>query len=290
MSTALWEQYIFSKPYFDPRGLIVAVEGARPVGFVHAAFGPTAAGDRLDPARGVICRLFVGPHVDRGIIMTELLAAAEHYLESHQAREAVVGNSDPNGPFYLGLYGSSRLAGLLQSDAAQVEYFLNAGYQSVGQRVVLQRSLTGFRPPVDRDQVRHRKLHDIIRQDDPLAATWWESCATSHLERYSFNLVPKVGGPVVATAMAAHIPSLSMAWGARMAGFEDVAALSDAWHNGAALLLIAEAMKTMQSQGVALMEAVIDDPASPLGCVLTALGFREVDRGLMLRKSLSNPS
>ena len=41
MTAALLEELVLSKPYFDPQGLIVATDGNHPVGFAHAAFGPT---------------------------------------------------------------------------------------------------------------------------------------------------------------------------------------------------------------------------------------------------------
>src|ERR671938_100354 len=34
------EYFLFAKPYFDPDGLIVALEGSEVVGFAHAGFGP----------------------------------------------------------------------------------------------------------------------------------------------------------------------------------------------------------------------------------------------------------
>ena len=43
MTSALLEACVFSKPYFDREGLLVAVDGARVVGFAHAGFGPNAA-------------------------------------------------------------------------------------------------------------------------------------------------------------------------------------------------------------------------------------------------------
>jgi hypothetical protein len=286
MSAAMWEQCVLAKPYFDAQGLIVAADGARPIGFVHAGFGPTENGDQLNPCRGVICRLLVGPHEDRPVIMSELLSAAEHYLARLGAREAVAGNVDPLGPFYLGLYGSSRMAGVLKSDPDQLSFYEQHGYVAVGECVVLQRSLSGYRCPVDRDQMKHRRLYDITAYDDPLGQTWWEACSTSHLERNSFQLAPKCGGAVVASAVTAHLEPLGRAWGVQAAGFEHVAALAEAWQNGTAQLLLAEAMKALACQGVMLMEAVVDDLASPLGRVLTMLGFKEVDRGVILRKEL----
>lgn len=287
MSAALWEQYILAKTYFDPAGLIVATENARPIGFVHAGFGPVATGEQLDRSQGVICQLMAFSHADQGEILSELLSAAEDYLTRSGSRSSLAGNADRLGPFYLGLYGSSRLVGVLQSDQVRLAFLQAAGYQNVGQKSVLQRSLVGFRPPVDRDQVKHRKLHEMIIQHDPVARDWWEACATSHEERMSFELVPKCGGPVIAAATTTQLHALSCAWGVNAAGFEEVAAMTDAWLNGSALCLLAETMRTLQCQGVMLMEAVVDDLTSPLGKVLLALGFKEVDRGLVLRKELA---
>ena len=41
------ERFAYSKPFFDPDGLIVAVDGEQRVGFVHAGFGPN--GDQNGP-------------------------------------------------------------------------------------------------------------------------------------------------------------------------------------------------------------------------------------------------
>jgi hypothetical protein len=107
------------------------------------------------------------------------------------------------------------------------------------------------------------------------------------LERNSFQLTPKCGGVPVAAAVTAHMQPLGRAWGVQTAGFESVTALSEAWQDGTALLLVAEAIKALQCQGVMLMEAVVDDLQSPLAKILAALGFKEVDRGVILKKQLT---
>ncbi|MCA9020394.1 MAG: hypothetical protein KDA74_09650 [Planctomycetaceae bacterium] len=48
LSIDAFEVLIFSQPYFDPNGLIVAVEEGEVVGFVLAGFGPNKAGSALD--------------------------------------------------------------------------------------------------------------------------------------------------------------------------------------------------------------------------------------------------
>jgi hypothetical protein len=287
MSAALWEECVLSKTYFDAEGLIVATDGARPIGFVHAAFGPTENETELEHAHGVISRLLVGPHADRGAVMSELLSAGEHYLFQSGAADAAVGNVDPLGPFYLGLYGSSLQVGVLKSDQAQLDFYRQHDYQPAGERIVLQKSLSGYRCPVDRDQVKHRKLYEILESQDALGQTWWEACTTSHLERNSFQLTPKCGGVPVAAAVTAHMQPLGRAWGVQTAGFESVTALSESWQNGTALLLVAEAIKALHCQGVMLMEAVVEDTDSPLRKILSTLGFKEVDRGVILKKQLT---
>jgi hypothetical protein len=42
------ESYTLSKLYFDPQGLILAEEGGRLLGFVHAGFGSDATGAGID--------------------------------------------------------------------------------------------------------------------------------------------------------------------------------------------------------------------------------------------------
>jgi hypothetical protein len=48
----LLEMGVFSKMAFDRQGLIVAERDGKPIGFVHASFGPDEAGRRLDTSLG----------------------------------------------------------------------------------------------------------------------------------------------------------------------------------------------------------------------------------------------
>ena len=67
-SSAPLDAWVFSKPYFDPAGLILAVDDGNPVGFVHAGFGPNEQQSGLDRRRGVMCILAVVPtHRKHGV-------------------------------------------------------------------------------------------------------------------------------------------------------------------------------------------------------------------------------
>ncbi len=80
MTPVVLEDTVLSKPFFDREGLIVATDDQRPVGFVHAGFGPNAAGTALDPPIGATCMLMVSHHDQRTDIAEQLLRHSEAYL------------------------------------------------------------------------------------------------------------------------------------------------------------------------------------------------------------------
>ena len=71
----LLEQFVFSKPYFDPAGLIVALRDGRPVGFVHAGFGPNDEGTALSTEMGTTYLLMLEGGVNDAALADELLGA-----------------------------------------------------------------------------------------------------------------------------------------------------------------------------------------------------------------------
>src|SRR5260221_1751195 len=74
------ETWLFSKPYFDPAGLILAWEGPEAVGFAHAGFGPAEDRQSLSHRVGVVCAIAVrSSHRGRGI-GSELFRRSEEYL------------------------------------------------------------------------------------------------------------------------------------------------------------------------------------------------------------------
>jgi hypothetical protein len=288
MSATVWEQYVLGKTYFDPHGLIVATDGARPIGFVHAGFGPTQDLGALEYSRGVLCRLMTTSHPDRGVVASELLAAAEDYLARRGAQSVVVDHLTGLGPFYLGLYGSASLAGVVASDAALLETLGLHGYVPAEPQFIVQRNLAGFRPPMDRDQLRLRRLLEVRERHDPVATSWWEACATSHLERTLFEIAPRGGGTPQAAVLINHLPLFGQIWGVQSAGIEHVSASAEAWQNGLVTMLVADSLKALSAQGTMLVEAVVEGTLSPLAGVLRALGFSDAERGIPMYKSLGN--
>ena len=125
MTLELLSQLVLAKPYFDREGLIVALEDDKPVGFVHAGFGPSD--DRREPSYevGVVCMLMVHPHDEEVAIRDDLLSRAEQYLADRGARTILGGAGGSYRPFYLGLYGGSDMPGVLDEDRPTRQAYLN---------------------------------------------------------------------------------------------------------------------------------------------------------------------
>jgi len=155
MTSAALEAAVFSKPYFDRHGLLVARDGDRLLGFAHAAFGPSADRSTLDTSVGTTLLVVVPPHERQAEIEDGLLAASEDHLRSRGATTILGGGSSDLGGFYLGLYGGSDLPGILDSSPRMQAIFRRAGYREVGRIAVLRRTLAGFRP-------RYRSLEALL--------------------------------------------------------------------------------------------------------------------------------
>src|SRR4051812_14861760 len=123
------EFHVYAKPYFDPAGLILAVDEGVPVGFAHAGFGPTPTQSAVGTEAGVICAIAVRPSHRRRGIGTELLRRTEAYLQVRGARAMQAGQRWPLNPFYLGLYGGSDLPGFLASDTDAEPFLTRQGYR-----------------------------------------------------------------------------------------------------------------------------------------------------------------
>lgn len=287
MSPALLEQHVFSKPYFDRRGLLIAVENDRPIGFVHGGFGPSADGGDLDYSTGVVCLLMVAPRDDRQQVAQGLLEQCEEYLLHRGAQLLYGGGATPLAPFYLGLYGGSELPGTLASDTSTLELFLAQGYQEVDRRLVLHRELAGFRPAVSRQQMQVRRSYKVETLLDPPHADWWEACTLGHAERTRFVLTSRRDDEALGGVTFWNMEPLSTGWGVHASGLVNFEIAADLRRQGLGTFLIGEALRQLSAQGVALVETqVAHDNAAAL-CFFQNTGFKQVDAGLVLRKDVS---
>ena len=289
MSTRILEQLVFSKPYFDRHGLIVATEDERPIGFAHAGFGPSTDGQSLDSKIGATCMLMVLPHALRDDVSKELLHHSEEYLRRHGAQVQYSISFSNVSPFYLGLYGGAQMSGVLQSDGHLQSVFHEAGYKELERRTILGRDLTGFHPKVDRQQILLRRSHVIEATLDPPVSNWWQACTIGQTERIRFHLYRREGGDAIGDATFWSIEPLASSWGIQAGGLMHVEILSKFQRQGLGTFLLSESLRRLYEQGSTLIEAHVSRDNAPAWELLQKLAFKEVEYGQVLVKH-SNPS
>jgi len=287
MSTAVFEKHVLSKQYFDRHGLIVAVENDQPIGFAHAGFGPDESRNQLNVEIGVTCLLMVVPHPKRDLIGIELLHRCESYLIKRGARQLRGGCDGLLNPFYLGLYGGTRLPGILVTDTLSTMAFQAAGYQEVACNVILDRDLSGFRPMVDRRQMQLRRNSSIEVVFDPPAENWWESCTLGHISRTRFDICPRDGGQPCGNATFWDIEPLSGSWGVQAVGLIDLHVVDRHRRKGVATHLIGESLRQLHSHGAGLVGEQVEEENMVARKLFGNLGFSEIDRGIVFEKVIS---
>jgi GNAT superfamily N-acetyltransferase len=284
VTAGLLEQLVFSKPYFEPAGLIVALCDNVPVGFAHAGFGANDDSSGLSTDMGTTYQLLMRAEYRDGALAAELLARAENYLRERGAKIIYGGGIRPLNGYYLGLYGGSELPGILIGDTPFSEACLQNGYREIDRVMIVQLELAGFRPPVGRTLRQLRREMNCQEIHSPPARTWWEACTTGAFERVRFMLTRPSSCEPVADVWFWDVEPLSTVWGAPAAGMFDLHVATGQRRRGMALFLLGEALDRLRNRGVLLVEAQTMKHNVPALALYEKLGFRKVDEGVVYRK------
>ena len=283
MTSALLEACVFSKPYFEREGLIVALDGERMVGFAHAGFGANADRSGVDRAIGTTMLVVTVPHADEAATAAGLLARTEDYLRRRGVAAPRGGGSATIGGFYLGLYGGAGLPGILDSSAGMQDVFRRAGYAEVERVAVLRRPLAGFRPPVNRLQMAIRRATTLRVIDEPARRSWWEAATTTGiaLRRYELR---NASEELLGSGTFWDMQPIASAWGVAAAGLLHVDIEGARRRQGLASYLVAEALHDLAQEGVTVVEAQVVETNAPAVSLFEKLGFTVADRGTLFSR------
>lgn len=284
VSAPLLEHAVFSKMHFDREGFIVATLDDKPVGFVHAGFGPTEDGMGIDKSLGTTHMMMLrGGHEDLGLA-DQLLEASENYLRANGATVFYVGGIQPLNSFYLGLYGGSEIPGVMECNELLRECCNRRGYRESCQVTILQCDLARFRPPLSR---KVRKLKRLVRLEetlDPVSRDWWEACVWGSQQRDCFHLVDPTQDRKVASVSFWDIQPLSTCWGICTAGMFDLYVDPEFRRQGLATYILAESFRKLRHRGVVTVEAQTMSTNEAAIAFYRQQSFEEVDRGMVFRK------
>jgi ribosomal protein S18 acetylase RimI-like enzyme len=275
---AALEFHVFSKPYFDPAGLILAVDEGRPIGFVHAGFGPDRQGSALCTDVGVTCALGVRLTHQRRGIGCELLRRSESYLQGRGVRELRAGPRWPFDPFYFGLYGGSDVPGFLVSDRAAEPFLLRNGYVVQDTTLVLQRRLDAPIAMIDSRFPALRRQFDLHTMPRAGKSTWWQESVLGPIEILEFRLQDKVSG-----RMAGHVDLWEMegfrwCWNESPIGLWHVEVNEDQRRQGIGKFIVSHVLRWLQEQYFSLAEVQVPQANEAALGLFKSVGFQQVDK------------
>lgn len=285
VSVDLLEQLVFGKVYFDYEGMILAWDDGRPVGFAHAAFGPSCERDHVSTETGVTCVVMVRPDCNESEVAAGLLDRCEDYLRRHGAKVLYGGAACPVNPFYLGLYGGCRLPGVLDADKVVQDLYRARGYHETDRTLIYRRTLGDFRPLVDRQQIQWRRTTAVRVEMDPPSRDWWEACTEGNFDVIRFELIPRSGGEPIAAADFRLIDSMT---GGRSVGLLEAEVDPAQRRRGAATHLLGEGFRHLARQGITTVEAQTTEGNTPGVRLLEKLGMKLAARGAVFRKELGD--
>jgi ribosomal protein S18 acetylase RimI-like enzyme len=282
------ERHAFSKPYFDPAGLIVAVEKGVCVGFAHAGFGPNSTEAALSFTSGITCLIAVRPAQRRRGIGSELLSRCETYLRQRGARMLWAGPMRPLNPFYFGLYGGSDLPGFLASDAAAAPFLAARGYQPEDTCLVFQRRVDQALDVIDGRFPALRRRFEVKVEPAAGRRTWWYECTRGPVELIEFRLVETLTGQVAARTEVWEMDLFSWRWGLPAVGIVDLAVREDLRRQGLGKFLLALLLRYLQEQYFGVVEVQTMERNHAAVSLYHALGFEQVDLGGVYRLTKAN--
>ena len=285
-SANLFEHAIFSKPYFDPKGLIIAEEDGRVIGFVHAGLGPNAAETDLAIDPGIICAIAVRSEHRRHGIGSELLRQAEEYLRKLGSTQFMAGGMRPQNPFYFGIYGGSDSPGFLASDPGAGPFFEHHGYQGVNACLIYEMNLDQYDPPADSRFLNLRRKYDVQLLPQPELTSWWQDCVLGQVEPVEFRLTDKLSGIPEARILAWEMSSLRQP-SPPSAGLLDINVRADVQRQGLARFLLSQMFRYIQEQYFRMVEVHIPEANDGAIALFHGLGFDKVDVGRSYRRGAS---
>jgi ribosomal protein S18 acetylase RimI-like enzyme len=288
VSTAMLEQFVFGKLYFDYRGMVLAFAGQEPVGLGHAAFGPNPLRSGISEKTGVISLLLVRPEYEQGEVAGELLTRCEAYLFDRGAEAIFAGATRPIAPFYWGLCAGAEVPGVPDCDVPAADLYRARGYRAIEHTMVLRRGLETLELPMGRQELQYRRHLVVQVIVDPPSRDFWEASTMGELLLTRFELVPRGGSPV------GHMLVRTMEWSDGLgtvpgAGLIELGVDQAHRRKGLATFLLKECLRWLADQRALSAEVQLREEDAPVIRMYQKLGFAEVGRGTVFRKDLGGP-
>jgi hypothetical protein len=265
---SMLEDNIFTKPFFDPQGFMIAEDidleqgDSRLLGFAHASFGPNSSKSDIDRKNGIISQVSVWSDsnqadVSRSKIASELLRHCEQYLVGQGAETIQGGEFRKNYPFYIGLYGGSEPPGVLESDSLMRNVLKESGFQKQIRTTKYAINLRDYHIVQGSrfDALEHEEIQ-VDRFIDPILK-WWSLWTVLHGESLYFVFRPRnLRKKLIGTVM---LRPMKMTDEGPIYGLLDVRVYQHFRHQSWGVFMLDHVFRELRRGGVSRIEAWCSD-------------------------------
>lgn len=286
---SVFETHIFSKPWFVPRSLVLAIDGdtisETLVGAAFASFSLAEKCYEVQTKQGAVPLVMVHPRYRRQHIGSALLRHAEGYLAERGATEIEAGASLDRSPFLWGMLGGSAPAGVLQSDYAAEAFLLSHGYRPRDRSIVLTRPLDKAVPMGDNRFPGLRRRFSL-NYHPRLITNWKEEAVEGSQEPVFFDLMETAVDRQVAQVRGWDMSLFSLRTKAAQAGLYGLQVKPEGRGQGLGKYLLCLVLQHLQEQLYGLVEAVVPDDNQTVRGLFDRLGFTASDQGCTYIKQI----
>jgi len=245
-------------------------------------------------SRGVIWIIAMGccckPAVCPATVVGALIESCLDYLKTHGAVRCYAASRFPWVPYYLGAYGGSRIPGVPIEDESFLHALADRGFVEHDRIEIFQRTLAGFRIPVDRSLRSLRREYQVKAIVDPKLDSWWDYCTYGTAEMFRFRLFDRADQSEVGSVMFWEIQPLSSEWRIRSVGLCDLEIREDLRGRGLGRFLVGQALTQLQPQ-MGRCEVQIRRSDEAMKRLVARLGFERDSEGIeMVRTLVASPT
>ncbi|MDO5581828.1 MAG: GNAT family N-acetyltransferase [Planctomycetia bacterium] len=188
ISYELLDEQVFGNVLFDRQGFLLAFEGDRPVGMIHASFLPDNDWSGPSNIHGIIVAPIVAPDAeDPETIEKELIIAAENYLKEKGIKVWCAGGCEKLSPFYTGLYGNGIPYGFFENDQKTIDLFEKMGYHFHMKFKRFSLDSQEYCPPTTIRIRESRQRFEVFMNKPSLTRNWWEANVYRNFQTFEWN-------------------------------------------------------------------------------------------------------
>lgn len=285
ISSIHFELTVLAKPYFVAENLLVATENDVMRGFLHLSNATTADLAEADFKRGVLCALCVVPGEDEAEIAAALLLRADQLLAKSEVASCATRVMPPDCPFYLGLGAGDSMMGITTADQRTYGWLVKAGWVPHMATSGWELVLDTFHPPVDRLQIQIRRTAHVDRLLDEPLLPWRQACLLGHTEPTGFQLTLRSEGTVVQELLAWSVGQELMTAPDSIVWLWPIEVSGSKQNSDQLVFLLSESLRQMAEDRVEVVRTYSDSAKILVTSVLTRLGFRNANSGVVLEKT-----